>query len=308
MISLNNEHKLVITGAGGWLGTELLEKLLEEHGPEKIINNVVCLGSHSRTKTLSDGTEIPVQLFTDSIEIQDVAGFVHLAFLTRDKVATYGTEDYSFRNLAITSRAIELIEQIRPRWIATVSSGAVFSKPGGPLENILTANPYGFTKRVEETMLTQVAQEIGANISIGRLWGAMGSFMPVNRAYAVSDFIVQAHSAQQISIRANHEVWRRYCDAGEFMEVLITAAENLKKTSFDSGGELIELGNLATTISSLMDANTLVSRPNSSGNADRYFPEATQYESLCNELQIHQKKLVDIIRSTLSGHLAQLTR
>lgn len=307
MISLEHDHKLVITGAGGWLGTELLELLLATNGAEKIINNVVCLGSRARILQLSDGTKLQIRELTKPLETDHVVGFVHLAFLTRDKVSAYGTEDYSFRNLAITSRAIELIEQTRPRWIATVSSGAVFSAPDGPLENNVLANPYGFTKRVEETMLSQVAHDMSANLSVGRLWGAMGSYMPVNRAYAVSDFIVQAHSSNSISIRADHEVWRKYCDAQEFMNVLVTSAETYKRTTYDSGGELIEIGELAKKIAGLSDSGVTVDRPRSVGIPDRYFPDGYTYDHLCKSLGIPQTQLNDVLRSTYKSHLTQLS-
>jgi nucleoside-diphosphate-sugar epimerase len=306
MISLDQENKLVITGAGGWLGTELLELLLATYGSERLRKNVVCLGSRARSKQLSDGTELPIREFVEPLQIDHVGGFVHLAFLTRDKVSTYGTADFSFRNLAITSRTIELIEQIQPQWIATVSSGAVLSRPGGPLENKLLSNPYGFTKRVEETMLTQVAQNIGANISIGRLWGAMGAYMPINREYAVSDFLVQAQSAKSISIRANHEVWRRYCDAGEFMNVLVTSAETSEKTLFDSGGELIEIGDLASKIADFVDLETTVDRPVIEGVPDRYFPSSYRYNQLCDSLGISQLLFDDVLRFTNKSHLVQL--
>lgn len=307
MILLDQDHKLVITGAGGWLGTELLELLLRTHGADQLISNVICLGSRARTMQLSDGTELKCNDYSESLLIDKVGGFVHLAFLTRDKVSTFGTEEYSFRNLAITSRAIELIEQTRPRWVATVSSGAVFSKPGGPLENNLLANPYGFTKRIEETMLSQVAHDVGANFSVGRLWGAMGAYMPVNRAYAVSDFIVQAHSSNLISIRAHHEVWRRYCDAQEFMNVLVTSAESHSRTFFDSGGDLIEIGELASKISKLTDSEVTVNRPATDGSPDRYFPESNKYDHLCETLGINRSHIDDLLNSTFQRHISLLS-
>jgi nucleoside-diphosphate-sugar epimerase len=224
---------------------------------------------------------------TDQLDAENVAGFVHLAFLTRDKVETYGTKDYTFRNLEITSRAIELIEQLKPSWIATVSSGAVLSSPGGPLENNLERNPYGFTKRIEETMLRQVAQQIDAHLSIGRLWGAMGSFMPVNRAYAVSDFIVQAVTTGSISIKADRQVWRRYCDAGEFMRILISSAYLFELTEFDSGGKLTELGPLAESILRLAGYSKLsVNRNAPTEVDDTYYPDGNSYNLLLNNLGI----------------------
>lgn len=303
MINLGPNKKLLITGAGGWLGTELLEQLLGHYGPEILQQSVVCLGSNSRILTLSDGTQISIIPLEQELKISRVDGFVHLAFLTRDKVALLGTEKYSFTNLSITSRAIELIEELQPAWIATVSSGAVFSSPGGPMENNLLENPYGFTKRLEETMLSQVASQIGANIAIGRLWGAMGAFMPINRAYAVSDFICQALDNKKINIRSGGKVWRRYCDAGEFMNLLTTAAENQPLTVFDSGGELTEVGKLAQLIADQSEQEIHISRPNKNGGEDRYFPDENKYKSLAIEFNISLSDLQKLVAKTFHSHL-----
>lgn len=302
MIDLSPEKKLVITGAGGWLGTELLEKLLAEFGSENLKQSVICLGSKKRILTLSDQTEIPVSLLSEELNIDSVNGFVHLSFLTRDKVADLGTPLYSFTNLSITARAIELIEQLKPSWIATVSSGAVLSSPQGSLENNLLQNPYGFTKRIEETMLQQVATQIGSHLAIGRLWGAMGEFMPVNRAYAVSDFICQTLQDQKISIRSGHNVWRRYCDAGEFMDLLTTVAQNKVFSSFDSGGELVEVGALAQQIAALSINSVKISRPQSTGIEDRYFPDSEKFESLANEFNISLIGLQELLAKTYNAH------
>ena len=307
MITLGPKHKLVITGAGGWLGTELLELLLSQHGSECLKESVVCMGTRKRQIVLSDGTSLEILPFFESLEIKDVSGFVHLAFLTRDKVAQYGTEKYTFTNLSITSRAIELIETLNPQWIATVSSGAVLSSPGGPLENNLQSNPYGFTKRVEETMLSDTANRIGAHLSIGRLWGAMGKFMPVNQAYAVSDFIIQATNSNEIKIKSGNKVWRRYCDASVFMDVLTSSAEKLELTRFDSGGSLIEIGNLAELISDLSNVNITISRAPSVGDDDNYYPDNQYFDELAQLSHISQNHISDLLSSTFKSHLQQLT-
>lgn len=300
-------RKVIITGAGGWLGTELLESLLAENGPDLLQQSVVCLGSRPRTLTMSDGTALAVHGL-DGFQpdpADEVAGIVHLGFLTRDKVALLGFEPYVSANLRITSNAVRLVETVRPDWVATVSSGAVFSDQAGTLENDVERNPYGFTKRIEEELLTSAAAAVGANIAIGRLWGAIGASMPINRAYAVSDFIMQSVESGEIVVRAPHEVFRRYCDARGFMEVLVACAVARKRTSFSSGGHLIELTELAHRIAALTDGTVATRALRPDAAADRYFPQGTEFEDFAAELVCPQRPFEEALAHTVASHLAQ---
>jgi nucleoside-diphosphate-sugar epimerase len=301
-MSSNGDAKIIITGAGGWLGTEYLESLLLVNGGKALQAKVVCLGSRERDITLSDGTTLEIQLLSSFNIKSEVEGLVHLAFLTRDKVAEMSAESYAHANLSITSSAIQIIENLKPRWVATVSSGAIFSTPGGPLENRLQDNPYGFTKRAEETLLIAACESVGANLAIGRLWGAMGRHMPINRAYAVSDFIEQAKSTGAIQVRAEHEVYRRYCLASEFMNVLTQTAAANRFVSFDSGGEVIELGTLAKEIASKTSAKVLPRRQNSENKADDYFPQGDTFEQLAKEFGVTLTGIEGQIDQTLLSH------
>lgn len=296
--------KTIVTGASGWLGTEYLESLLLDLGSEKLTNSVVCLGSTRRPKYLSDGTELTIEKMGEFEITGPVSGILHLAFLTRDKVAHMSPADYSHANLSITSQAVRLIERYKPNWVASVSSGAVVSSPGGPLENSLENNPYGFTKRIEETLLREVCGATGSNLAIGRLWGAMGSHMPINRAYAISDFIMQALETSTIQVKAGHEVFRRYCLASDFMAVLTGVAKNHPLTIFDSGGSLIELGALAAKIADQLSV-PLLARPLIAGKpADTYFPDSNRYELIAAEMNVSLANIDEQMRAVLRSHSA----
>ena len=94
---------------------------------------------------------------------------MHLAFLTREKVAEYGFENYAIRNLQLISSACQVIRRMKPKWIVLVSSGAIFDRESGNMEDDLVRNPYGYLKRIEELALTDAAKDVNANIVIGRL-------------------------------------------------------------------------------------------------------------------------------------------
>jgi nucleoside-diphosphate-sugar epimerase len=302
MITLSPTEKIAITGAGGWLGTELLEKLVEQHGRKVVEESVVCFGSRKRIIALSDGTQLEIHPLSEPSPVSEFTGVVHLAFQTRDKVEILGHEEYCYENLKITSSAIKLIESCNPKWVATVSSGAVHSKPGGPLENDVVANPYGFTKRIEETMLESVAKSIGANLAVGRLWGAMGRFMPPNPAYAVSDFIQTGLGGNQIVVKAKNKVFRRYVDAGEFMDVLVTTAQNQSLTTFDSGGQLLEMSELAELIADEVGVSVAKRELDRSLADNVYYPKSMDYENLAASSLIDLTEIRELIVKTVRGH------
>ena len=229
--------KVLISGATGWLGRETIRKVVSGSFKEIDSSNLILQSSKNRLVDFGNGYKFPVQEFNGRLEEQEIMGFVHLAFLTREKVAEYGFENYAIRNLQLISSACQVIRRMKPKWVVLVSSGAIFDRESGNMEDDLVRNPYGYLKRNEELALTDAAKDANANIVIGRLWGAAGSEMPINRAYAISDFIEQAFYDKKIQINSGGNVFRKYCDAGEFMEVifLITGEQVYKQLKYESG-------------------------------------------------------------------------
>ena len=169
------------------------------------------------------------------------------------------------------------------------------------MEDDLVRNPYGYLKRNEELALTDAAKDANANIVIGRLWGAAGSEMPINRAYAVSDFIEQAFYDKKIHINSGGNVFRKYCDAGEFMEVLIKLALVGDSKTLDSGGDIVELEEVAKVIASKL-GDVSISRNDKTLEVDDYYPRATDFESFSNSVGVSLSKVGDIISKTIDSH------
>ena len=187
-----------ISGATGWLGLETIEKVLQFQEVEKI----KLYSSNGRDISRSTGSNLETNSFISAVPPESLDGFVHLAFLTRDKVSSVGYSEYVAKNISLISKACAVIESSKPKWVVLVSSGAIFDRNTGDLETDSFKNPYGFCKRIEENLILDSARKVGANVVIGRLWGATGAFMPPNPAYAISDFIVGANSKRKIEIRS----------------------------------------------------------------------------------------------------------
>ena len=292
---------LGISGATGWLGLETIEKISQFQELEKI----TLYSSNGRVIISSNGSNLETNSFISAVPPESLDGFVHLAFLTRDKVSSVGHSEYVAKNISLISKACTIIESSKPKWVVLVSSGAIFDRSTGDLETDSFKNPYGFCKRIEENLILDSARKVGANVVIGRLWGATGAFMPPNPAYAISDFINGANSKRKIEIKSGGVVFRRYVDAGEFMETLIRAAITGEHTILNSGGPKIEIGELAELVSNEF-AGVEISRPEGQEDVDDYFPSGEEFESLALKVGVKLSDLPTQVSRTVKGHIMSI--
>ncbi len=293
--------RIVVTGATGWLGRETLDILEQTTG--KSIKSELFLYASRQTELENSKFTKSVMSLEDLVDqnLVNVDGVIHLAFLTRDKSRILKHEDYLASNLAITSTVATFIRNVKPKWVATVSSGAVYDQ-NQELALDQFNNPYGFTKHIEENLLQEVCTQVGANLVIGRLWGAMAARMPLNSNYAVSDFVQTALTKSEILIKSAHRVQRRYVNASEFMDLILRIAISGRSCEFDSGGPVVEMGELAQVIAKEL-SNIEIKRPDVSlENEDSYFSRSNQYEALCKEYGIEPSSLEQMVAMTIDNH------
>jgi nucleoside-diphosphate-sugar epimerase len=147
------------------------------------------------------------------------------------------------------------------------------------------------------------AKLIGANLVIGRLWGASGFLMPVNNSYALSDFIVQAVTNKKIHINSAHKVYRRYIDAEIFMATLLESAISGKNEKIDSGGPIIEIGDLAKIVAEKLKVGN-ISRPALlETEIDDYYPRGDQFATIATEFNLPIGDIREQVANTIAGHL-----
>jgi len=291
--------KILVTGATGWLGKSSINYLLGNNYP---IKNIIAAASANKTMDLGELSAIPVEDFFKLSPSTEIDGIIHLAFLTRDKVDSLTFEKYVKMNSNITSKAVDLIKTVKPKWIVNVSSGAIFNPITKELEQNLENNPYGFLKLNEERELEMTAHAVGANLVIGRLWGASGKFMQLNQAYALSDFIFQAYKENRIVINSNKTVLRRYVDSEVFMGVLIKSALIGRDLVIDSGGPLVEIGELASAVGEAFKVKEILRPQILSAEIDDYYPRGEQFSIFAREFNLPIIDIRQQVANTITGH------
>ena len=296
----------IVTGASGWMGRTTLSYLRDELNVD-LKNEVCCYSSQERMIELTDGDEIHSKDLREIVNFSgDVEGLFHFAFLTKDFVEKIGQAEYVNTNTSILNTLSDVLARTKYRWSVSVSSGAVFDKPGGSLTKDVGSNPYGFLKLKEEKLLLDAAQLSGATSVIGRLWGCTGSLMPVDRKYAISDFIYQGLTSDNIEVQANHVVWRRYMDGQDFIRILHRIAILGKSTTLDSAGDLIEVGELAEKIANKLGIEVSRKEKDITIQPDNYFPNDQVMRKYCEEFGIRLLGIDQQVEETLKGHRRQL--
>ena len=299
--------EIFVSGASGWLGKELISLINQKRLIDFSTNDLRLFSSNGRSIKLINSKEYLTSSFEVNqfeIEPKNLEGYIHLAFLTRDKLKTLNFNDFIRINLELISKACQIIERNKPKWVVVVSSGAILDRESGEIESDVEKNPYGFCKRIEELLLADAAKRVGANIVIGRLWGASGEQMPPNLEYALSDFIESARLKNEIQIKSGGEVFRRYVDAGEFMEVLVKLAISGESRLLDSGGVVIEIGELSQLVAGHFPG-TSVSRSKSLTDVDDYYPKEQDFNDLAEELGIQLRTIKEQVARTVNGHIRQ---
>jgi nucleoside-diphosphate-sugar epimerase len=299
-----NSSKVLVTGATGWLGRETVARVIEGKFEGITQSDLLLASSNGRDLELDSLGVYPtvaLENLSHRESTNALEGLVHLAFITKDKTTQYSFSEYIAKNIELISAACEIIERDKPKWVVVVSSGAIIDRATLEIENNVVRNPYGFCKRIEEALIAESARKVGANIVIGRLWGGTGLYMPVKRAYAISDFIESAKESGAIRINSGGDVIRRYCDAGDFMEVLVRSAIQGDTTTLDSGGSIIEVGELAKLISARL-GEISISRSEVPTAVDDYYPRGSEFEELAKSVGVQLHGIDEQVLRTLKSH------
>ncbi|WP_233252106.1 NAD(P)-dependent oxidoreductase [Limnohabitans sp. 2KL-17] len=277
----------VVTGANGWLGSATLAMLRQALG-DAFDARVTALGSRHVH---------PVQALLQWQPPQGQALIVfHYAFLTKDKVNGISTSEYIERNAAISSKVRGWIDAGQVRGVVLPSSGAVY-------DHLLHKNRdpaavlYGRLKYQDELDFTNTCAAYDTSVVIPRVFNLSGPYINKFDSYALASFIQQVLLGKPIAIQAQKPVIRSYYFIGDLIELCVQLLLNKVTPGtvcFDTaGGEIVELGELAQRVSSVLveyKPQAVVRLPiQDDAVADRYVGNREQIsaleKSLCMQLR-----------------------
>ena len=297
--ALGNDRVLV-TGASGWLGRTALDLLAPLNLP------TLALASRSRTIRVGDR-----DFSCRTWDAGEVAAFaptviVDCAFLTRGRVAEMPFNDYVAINRTLTDNLVFAAQLPGVRLALTVSSGASVH-PHDAFEGSIEDNPYGYLKRQADRRLAAATDGTCAVPVIARAWSLSGGHVQQPEVYALGSMIRAANTGA-IRITSTRPVFRRYALADELL-ALGLAEGGVGPATIDSGGELVEMGELAARVAAVVRPDAKITRNEvDTREPDRYHSDGQDWEKLGRKWGLATASLERQIEITARGILGTPNR
>ena len=278
-----SEARIVITGAGGWIGRATLDLLHAALG-NRLATRVHCFGSNARTLALSTGITINQRPLSDLVALAPAPTILlHLAFLTKDRAEEMDEPAYRAANRAIDDQVLAALDPIGTRAVFVASSGAAAStNPAAAMQL------YGALKREQERRFADWAAAGERRAIVTRIFNLSGPHINKQSSYALSAFILDALAGGPIRIRAPHRVIRSYVAIRELMSLVFALLLDGGKgvTRFDSGGAEVEMRAIAEAVAARVGNVAITRPPLDAATVDDYRGDGAAYAALLGHHRI----------------------
>jgi nucleoside-diphosphate-sugar epimerase len=274
------DQRVVLVGAGGWLGLATLELLHRLFGPKAFADRVVAFGSNVRTLELRGGLRVAQRPLSELANLPSAPSLVlHLAFLTQEKAKVMSEEAYVAANRVISSQVLDALEVIGGAGVFVPSSGAVYKVDDPTAEASMRL--YGRLKLEDEAAFSAWADARGKRAVVARVFNLSGPYINKQSSYALACFINDALVGRPVEIKATRPVYRSYVAISELMSVVFGVLTDGRAGSirFDTAGDHeYEMGDIAGAVIEALGAKVGILRPGlMQSKADRYVGEGSTY-------------------------------
>lgn len=221
-------QRIFVTGGTGFVGKWLLATLLD--ADEKLgLNCHVTVLSRDPCAFLRDWPTMAERVTWVTGDVRDFPigtdRFDVIVHAATDVAAHASPEDVFSTCFDGTRRVLSLARQCGARQLLLVSSGAVYgplpkgmthvaeTHLGGP-DPLLGSSAYGEGKRVSEWLAVQAAGD-GLQIKIARVFALVGAHLPLDKHFAIGNFLRAAMNGEEILIKGDGTPYRSYLYAAD---------------------------------------------------------------------------------------------
>eukprot|EP00184_Porphyridium_aerugineum_P003776 CAMPEP_0184699718 /NCGR_PEP_ID=MMETSP0313-20130426/5883_1 /TAXON_ID=2792 /ORGANISM="Porphyridium aerugineum, Strain SAG 1380-2" /LENGTH=349 /DNA_ID=CAMNT_0027158841 /DNA_START=392 /DNA_END=1441 /DNA_ORIENTATION=- len=223
------ERRIAVTGGAGFIGSHLVDKLMEQGHFVIVIDNLFTghksnlqkwLG-HPRFEFILHDVTLPINLEVDQIfHLACPASPVHYKY---NPVKTLKT---SFLG---TMRMLGLARRVKARFLLA-STSEVYGDPlvhpqtesyWGNVNPIGERSCYDEGKRVAETLTMDYHRQEGIDVRIARIFNTYGPRMALHDGRVVSNFVGQAIRGEKLTVQGNGAQTRSFCFISDMVDGLI---------------------------------------------------------------------------------------
>lgn len=286
----STRRTVLITGAAGFLGSHLADRLLAE-GYEVVGLDNLMTGDLGNLAAASRDPHFHFEI-GDVRETLKVYAEVIFNLACPASPVHYQADPYATLTSSVLG-ALRIVEhaRLRPVRIIHASTSEVY---GDPLEHPQKetywghVNPIGARacydegKRAAETVFMDARRLSGADVRLMRIFNTYGPRMALNDGRVVSNFIRQAIAGEPITIYGNGSQSRSFCYVSDLIEGIVRLAEVDK---LDLDPPIINLGNpremtmheLAEAVMKVSGSPTpIVKKPLPADDPQRRCPDITR--------------------------------
>lgn len=315
-----SRKRLLLTGGTGFVGKWLLASVLEaakvfELGVEIVVvsrNPKAFLAGHPGLEKYSAVTWIEQDI--RSLKVGDIKPCEFALHAATDVASKVSSSEMFETCVTGTQRVIDLVDDGGGGGrLLLLSSGAVYgsSKPNmlqfneewqGAPDPLLPSSAYGEGKRASEILCAMAAeQRPGLNCAIARCFAFVGPHLPLDKHFAIGNFILSALRGEDIVINGDGTPVRSYLyamDLAHWLWVMLFEAPNAR--AYNVGCDVsISIEALAKRVNSVLSGQGSVQiqlKPKAGVPASVYVPSI---ERLRDELGLSPSvNLDEAIRRT----------
>jgi UDP-glucuronate decarboxylase len=229
MRTYNPRKRILVTGGAGFLGSHLIDRLLER-GDEVVCADNLFTGTKRNIDHLHDNPrfefirhDITFPLYIEVDEIYNLACPASPIHYQHDPVQTTKTSVHGAINM------LGLAKRLRCR-IFQASTSEVYGDPSvhpqteaywGNVNPIGIRSCYDEGKRCAETLFFDYHRQHKLDIKVARIFNTYGPRMHASDGRVVSNFIVQALRGEDITIFGDGQQTRSFCYVDDLIEAFI---------------------------------------------------------------------------------------
>ena len=282
--------KILVTGGAGFIGSHLVDRLMEAGHTVVCIDNLYTGRKSNNAQWLENPNFQLIQHdIIDQIEIDNVDQIYHLACPASPVHYQFDPVKTAKTNFLGTLNMLDLAK----KWKARIFLASTSEVYGDPLIHPQTEDYWGNVnctgirscydegKRIAETLTFDYHRQYDVEVRVARIFNTHGSRMLENDGRVVSNFIVQALKGIPLTIYGDGSQTRSFCYVSDLVEgfIRLMNSDYTGPVNLGNPGEYTIL-QLAETIQRLIDPTAaLVFKPLPLDDPQRRQPDISKAKS-----------------------------